>query len=79
MAHKESVQLLAFNFASRLYALQRLAQGLSRSLSAFSSSMRQNTDPGITADKCFQHVDDIGIGAYDRHDRKTESRFLRHS
>ena len=27
--------------------------------------MCQNLDPVITADKCFQYVDDIGIGAYD--------------
>ena len=61
MADEQSVQLLAFNFASRTYAFQRLAQGLSRSVSAFSSFMRQNLDPVITADKCFQYVDDIGI------------------
>ena len=68
MADDQSVQLLAFNFASRTYAFQRLAQGLSRSVSAFSSFMRQNLDPVITADKCFQYVDDIGIGAYDTED-----------
>ena len=27
--------------------------------------MRQNLDPLIAADKCFQYVDDIGIGAHD--------------
>ena len=68
MADEQSVQLLAFNFASRTYAFQRLAQGLSRSASAFSSFMRQNLDPVITADKCFQYVDDIGIGAHDTND-----------
>ena len=65
MADEQSIQLLALNFASRTYAFKRLAQGLSRSLSAFSSFMRQNLDPVITADKCFQYVDDIGAGAHD--------------
>ena len=65
MADEKSVQLLAFNFASRIYAFQQLTQGLSRSVSAFSSFMRRNLDQVFTADKCFQYVDDIGIGAYD--------------
>ena len=65
MADEQSIQLLAFNFASRTYAFKRLAQGLSRSVSAFSSFMRQNLDPVITADKFFQYVDDIGVGAQD--------------
>ena len=68
MADEQSVELLAFNFASRTYAFQRLAKGLSRSVSAFSSFMRQNLDPVITADKCFQYVDHIGIGAHDTND-----------
>ena len=34
MADKRSVEMLAFNFASRTFAYRRLAQGLSRSLSA---------------------------------------------
>ena len=68
MADEQSVQLLALNFASRTYAFQGLAQGLSRSVSAFSSFMRQNLDPVITADKCFQYADDIGIGAHDTND-----------
>ena len=76
MVDKKSVQLLGFNFASRTYTFHRLAQGLSRSLSIFSSFVRRNLDPLITADK---YVDDIGIGADDRHDRKTESSFLMHS
>ena len=40
MADYQSIQMLAFNFASRTFAYRRLAQGLSRSLSAFSSFMR---------------------------------------
>ena len=41
MAHKRSVEMLPFNFASRTFAYKRLAQGLSRSMSAFSSFMRE--------------------------------------
>ena len=57
--------MLAFNFASRTFAYRRLAQGLSRSLSAFSSFMREYLDPVIKSDQCAQYVDDIGIAAND--------------
>ena len=63
MGDERSMQLLAFNFNSRTFAFTRLAQGLSRSVSAFSSFMRKCLDPVINADKCFQYVDDIGLGA----------------
>ena len=52
-------------FASRTFACRRLAQGLSRSLSAFSSFMRDYLDKAIKADQCAQYVDDIGIAAND--------------
>ena len=55
--------MLAFNFASRTFAYRRLAQGLSRALSAFSSFMRDYLDKVIKADQCAQYVDDIGIAA----------------
>ena len=58
MADQRSVEMLAFNFASR-----RLAQGLSRSVSAFSSFMRVYLDPVVKADQCAQYLDDIGIAA----------------
>ena len=61
MVDQQPIKLLAFNFASRTFAYQRLAQGLSRSLSAFSSFMREYPDPVIKADQCAQYVDDIGI------------------
>ena len=61
MADKRSVEILAFNFASRTFACKRLAQGLSRSVSAFSSFMREYLDPLVKADQCAQYVDDIGI------------------
>ena len=40
-----------------------MAQGLSRSLSAFSSFIREYLDPVIKADHCARYVDDIGIAA----------------
>ena len=40
MADQQSIELLAFNFASRTLAYRRLAQGLGRSLSAFSRFIR---------------------------------------
>ena len=61
MVDQQSIELLAFNFASRTFAYRRLARGLSRSLSAFSSFIRQYLDPVIKADQCAQYVDDIGI------------------
>ena len=64
MADQSSVELLAFNFASRTFAYRRLAQGLSRALSAFSSFMREYLDSFIKADQCAQYVDDIGIAAH---------------
>ena len=55
--------MLAFNLASRTFAYKRLAQGLSRSVSAFSSFMREYLDTVTKADQCAQYVDDIGIAA----------------
>ena len=63
MADQRSVEMLAFNFASRTFAYKRLAQGLTRSVSAFSSFMREYLDPVVKADQCAQYVDDIGIAA----------------
>ena len=61
MVDQRSVEMLAFSFASRTFAYKRLAQGLSRSVSAFSIFMREYLDPVVKADQCAQHVDDIGI------------------
>ena len=63
MADQRSVEMLAFNFASRSFAYRRLAQGLTRSVSAFSSFMREYLDPVVKADQFAQYVDDIGIAA----------------
>ena len=62
IADQRSVEMLAFNFASRTFAYKRLAQGLSRSVSAFASFMREYLDPVVKADHCAQYVD-IGIAA----------------
>ena len=65
MADQRSVEMLAFNFASRTFAYKRLAQGLSRSVSAFSSFMREYLNPVVQADQCALYVDDIGIAVTD--------------
>ena len=62
-ADHSSVKMLAFNFASRTFNYKRLAQSISRSVSAFSSFMREYLDPVIKAEECAQYVDDIGIAA----------------
>ena len=41
------------------FAYRRLAQGLSRSVSAFSSFMREYLDPVVKADQCAQYGDVI--------------------
>ena len=56
-ADEQSIQLLFFNFGSRTFAFLRLAQGLNRSLSAFTSVVREYLD------RCAHYVDDIGIAA----------------
>ena len=58
MADQRSVEMLAFIFASRRFAYQRLAQRLSRSLSAFSRFKRENLDPVVKENQCAQYVDD---------------------
>ena len=63
MVDQRSVEMLDFNFASGTFVYRRLAQGLSRSVYAFSSFMREYLDPVVKADQCAQYVDDIGIGA----------------
>ena len=63
MADQRSVEMLAFNFVSRTFAYRRLAQGFSRSVSAFLSVMRKYLDPVVKADQFAQYVADIGIAA----------------
>ena len=63
MADQQSLELLAFNFASRTFAYRGLAKGISRSLSAFLSFIRECLDPVISTNQCAQYVEDIGIAA----------------
>ena len=63
MADQRSVERLAFMFASRTFNYKRHAQVLTRSVSAFSSFMREYLDPVVKADQCAQYMDDIGIAA----------------
>ena len=65
MADERSIEMLGFNFASRTFAYRRLAQGLSRALSVFSSFMREYLDKVKKANQCAKNVDDIGIAAND--------------
>ena len=60
MADDLSVQLLAFNFGSRTYAYKCLAQGLSKSVTGFSSFICHYLDPCLAAVLCTQFMDDIG-------------------
>ena len=61
MADQHSVEMLAFNFANRPFAYRILAKGLSRSVFAFSSFIREYLDPVVKTDQCAEYVDDIGI------------------
>ena len=63
MADQRSVELLASNFGSIAFAYKRLAQGLSRSVSAFLIFMREYLYQVVKADQCAQNLDDIGIAA----------------
>ena len=64
-ADQRSIAMLAIISASRTFASRRLAQGLSRALSAFSSFKREYLDKVIKVDQCAQYVDNIGIAAND--------------
>ena len=63
MADQNSIELLAFTFASRTFAYRSLEQRLSSSLSTFSSFIREYPDPVIKADQCVQNVEDTGTAA----------------
>ena len=54
------MEMLAFNFASRTFAYRRLAQCLSRSVSAFSSFIREYLDPVVKAYQWAHYGDDNG-------------------
>ena len=62
MADDLSVQLLAFNFASRTFAYNCLAQGLNKSVTGFSSFVKQYLDKRLAANVCTQFMDVIAMG-----------------
>ena len=57
-----SVQLLAFNFLSRTFAYNCLAQGFNKSVTEFSSFIKRYIDPYSAANVCMQFMDDIAAG-----------------
>ena len=59
LADERSIQLLSFNFESRVFAYTRLAQGLNRASTAFSSFVRQHLAADIAADRAASFMDDI--------------------
>ena len=63
MVDQWSVKMLAFGLARRTLAYKWLAQGLSRSVSAFLRFLREYLDPVVKAYRCAQYVDNIGIAA----------------
>ena len=65
MADEKIVQLLAFNFGGRTFAFKRLAQGLNRSPTAFSSCVSKHLEICVANDQCFVYFDDLGSGASD--------------
>ena len=62
MADDLSVQLLAFNFASRRFAYNCLARGLNKSVTGFSLFFKHYLDPCLAANVCTQFMDDIATG-----------------
>ena len=54
-----SVHFLAFNFSSRIFAYNCLAQGLNRSVTGFSSFVKHYLDPCLAANVCTQFITDI--------------------
>ena len=63
MADQSSVETLPMKFANRPKAYRTLLQCFSRSLSAFSSSIRECLNPVVKVDQFTQNADDIGSAA----------------
>ena len=57
-----SVQLLAFNFASRTFACNCLAQVSNKTVTGFISFVKHYLDPCLAAKVCTQFMDDIAAG-----------------
>ena len=67
-ADQRSLEMLALIFASRTLAYKRLAKDLSRSISSFSSYLRDYLDAVVKADQSAQNVKDVGIAANNARD-----------
>ena len=65
MADNLSVQQLALNFGGKTLAFKRLAQGLSRSPTAFGSCVSKHLKSCAASDQCFVYFDDLVSGAKD--------------
>ena len=61
MAEDLSVRLLAYNFASRTFTYNCLAQGFDKSVTVFSSLVKPYLDPCL-ANVCTQFMEDIAAG-----------------
>ena len=59
MADDLSAQFLAYNFASRAFAYNCLAQVLKKSVTGFSSFVKHYFDPCLAANVCTQLMDEI--------------------
>ena len=60
MAKDISVQLLAVHFVSISYEYKCLAQGLNKSVTRFSSFIRNYLDLCLASANCTQFIDEIG-------------------
>ena len=64
MPDEQSVHLLSFNSSSRNFAYKCVAQGLTRSLSAFTCVIREYLDPVMKANRCAQYVNDLDVAVH---------------
>ena len=62
MADDSSVQILAFNFASRTFAYNGVAQGLNKSVTGFTSFVKHYLDRCLAANVCTQFMDHFAAG-----------------
>ena len=62
MADDLSVQLLAFNFASRTFAYNCFSQGSNKSVTEFSSFVKHYLHPCLAANVFTQFMDNIAAG-----------------
>ena len=62
MADDLSIQFVSFTFASRTFAYNCLSQGVKKSVTGFSSFVKNYLDPCLAANVCTQFMDDIADG-----------------